>query len=1073
MDRYTRNIDPWGQTCLGNEPIYCDGPSPLNSDDIICPGSDDETDEATKVAKTLRYEEQGRRYLQGRPLRILSASLHGPFDKASGWQNPWLPNRPPQDIQRLNNPSLPPAASQGAQHESNTPEDKLSNEEDGTIRDVDDSMECHLPSPQSHQDLRFFNSSSHFEKHSRIESWAENVPGDFLEKDQFWAPDNESADRNADSAPKRPAGKNWLRRRPAKRRMLPASQGTEATSTPTPTPTAQLGARRSKNPVIGKVSANRSFEMTTPSSSPDRGPRESPKSVERQPVSSYGEYEQPTSSIVSAGDFQTSAEPTIRSRKEEGGGEEDHHHHQREYRPNPVNDGAFEDRSRGQAQTTTSHNIEEHKEINDLENYADASFCYRARQLKRATPSATSDATVTDCPLQNTKTEVPISPKHDVAANISSNSDIRESNLNMTRNHLNSSDVEHAKWPKNNSDSTTTDDESEHPTLSVPQPDNSLLQSYIGMFRNGDITDLNADTTSVSRVNIDRPLSDITSDKHASRLNIRNNVPHNAPEIKEARSMSTGPFFDEGVTLVNDPMDMENPGDIGLIPQNINHYCSEAFSLLQLYAISATNLANANQRSQCYNATPPTETKDATSGTVVTLSQQEPAEFQLINIKPTSHSLQEESTNLVASADPTSGQGDKDIAEVITEEQTAPPEKQSPWEPLCTASDSFLPGDDNTGRVDDEPRKSPAQGIATLLDSPRLIYYSPAIRPSQQSPWAEEVAEPANSTGLEGTAGMETAVITNVELPEIHPSPLLRGHQEHMETASSSVLLSVPRKPSQEPRISQYLESDIVQEGEPSPTTQGFLYTPTPLVARQSTPDGEVSIRSFSNFNFSSPQRLPCLPSTSVCRSILSSGKYLSTRTSTKSTRRVLFAPLPHEQEDDSNQLSTKSRAASPPPPMLVNLEEEIVDGKYRNHFDVMNRRLSVHGTPTLRHRQRLLPSSSQQNPKSPSVEAMAEAFREADAQLLDYTDNVVQSDKANEEGSEFGEVEKRPQSPWQHDTQGTDDVAIVMGNLNQFLDMWDVDTEIDRNRAELDETGTHEVPVISDMGIPQGVGGW
>ncbi|KAI3341236.1 hypothetical protein F4824DRAFT_448110 [Ustulina deusta] len=1064
MDRYTHDIDQWGQACLGSEPIYCDGPSPLNSDDIICPGSDDGTDEATKVAKKLRYEEHGRRYLQGRPLRILSASLHGPFNKASGWQNPWLPNLPSQHVRCLENPSQSPPASSVARYGSNIPVDRLSGEEDGTIQDVDDSMECHLPSPQSHEDLQFFDSPSH-ERHSQIESWAENVHRGVLEKDKFWAPDHDSVDRNAESAQKRPVGRDWLKRRPEKRRKLPASQSTGATSTPTPTPTAPLRAKRSKNLVIGKRSANRSFEITTPSSSPGQGPRESPNLVERQPVASYGEYGQPVSSILPTGDTRTSAEPTVRSREEEEkGAEEDNH--EREDEQEGENAGMFEDKNRCQPQRQTSHSHEETEETSSFENCADKSFCYRARQSKQATPQATSNATVADHRSQQTKTEVAILPTHDDGIVVSSSSDTRKSNLNTTR------DVKHAERLNQNSSSITINDESDHSIVSALQSDHSLLQSHEAIVQGCSSTDPNTDTANASRVNVGRPLGDITSNKRTSRLNIRNNEPQTVLELKEARVMSPEPSFDEEITLIGDPMDMEEPGDIELVQQNPDHHFSGG-SFLQHYAISATRIVSASQRSQCYDITPPSKTDNAASCAMTTIPQQEPAELQLMTTQPPIRSSREEFANSIAGAEAISGQDNEDVPQVMTESQTAPPKQQSPWVPLCTIKESFQPGNDNIERDEDEVKNLPAQPIATLLHSPALVNYSPAIRPSQQSPWLEEAAEPANTTRLEGTVGMGTAVIMNIELPEKLPSPLLPEHQEHTWTAPSSAIPPISSNPSQGPRGTQYLESNIIPEEEALLTTRGFPDTPVPQIARQSTPDGEVSIRSFSNFNFSSPQQSLCPPSSSACRSILSSRKYLSARTSTKSTRRVLFAPLPHDQEDDSNQFSTKLRAASPPPPALVNLEEENVDGKYRKHFDVMNRRISVCGTPTLRYHQRLLPSSSQQKPESPSVEAMARAFREADAQRLDHADNVAQGSKADEEESGFEEVEERPQSPWQHDTQGTDDVAAVMGNLNQFLDVWDIDTEINRNRAELNGTGTHEAPSNSDMSILQEVSIW
>ncbi|KAL2020793.1 hypothetical protein VTK56DRAFT_7991 [Thermocarpiscus australiensis] len=69
-----------------NEPIYCEALH--NPDDILCPGSDDEAYNSPGERR-LRYEYQAQRFLEGKPVFLLSASLRGPFDRKSGWVNPW------------------------------------------------------------------------------------------------------------------------------------------------------------------------------------------------------------------------------------------------------------------------------------------------------------------------------------------------------------------------------------------------------------------------------------------------------------------------------------------------------------------------------------------------------------------------------------------------------------------------------------------------------------------------------------------------------------------------------------------------------------------------------------------------------------------------------------------------------------------------------------------------------------------------------------------------------------------------------------------------------------------------
>ncbi|KAK0704756.1 hypothetical protein B0H67DRAFT_359513 [Lasiosphaeris hirsuta] len=72
---------------FANEPIYCEAQH--DSDDVLYSGSDDDAYE-DPAERRIRCEYQAQRYLKGRPTLLLSASLQGPFDRESGWKNPWL-----------------------------------------------------------------------------------------------------------------------------------------------------------------------------------------------------------------------------------------------------------------------------------------------------------------------------------------------------------------------------------------------------------------------------------------------------------------------------------------------------------------------------------------------------------------------------------------------------------------------------------------------------------------------------------------------------------------------------------------------------------------------------------------------------------------------------------------------------------------------------------------------------------------------------------------------------------------------------------------------------------------------
>ncbi|KAK4175703.1 hypothetical protein QBC36DRAFT_301738 [Triangularia setosa] len=74
---------------FGDQDIYCEANH--EPDDILYIGSDDDEYESPGERRE-RIEAQACRYLQGKRLHLISASLSGPFTKASGWTNPWRSN---------------------------------------------------------------------------------------------------------------------------------------------------------------------------------------------------------------------------------------------------------------------------------------------------------------------------------------------------------------------------------------------------------------------------------------------------------------------------------------------------------------------------------------------------------------------------------------------------------------------------------------------------------------------------------------------------------------------------------------------------------------------------------------------------------------------------------------------------------------------------------------------------------------------------------------------------------------------------------------------------------------------
>ncbi|KAL6693293.1 hypothetical protein J3F84DRAFT_380465 [Trichoderma pleuroticola] len=128
---------------LPRDSIYCEAVFPPQ--DIYYEGSEDE-DYGDAEARRLRYEAAGRQFLAGRVPMLLSATLKGPFDEESGWVNPWRSKNRTANSQRrpesqpvgsqysLRRPAASASASPGAQRQA---------------IEVLKNAECALPSPES------------------------------------------------------------------------------------------------------------------------------------------------------------------------------------------------------------------------------------------------------------------------------------------------------------------------------------------------------------------------------------------------------------------------------------------------------------------------------------------------------------------------------------------------------------------------------------------------------------------------------------------------------------------------------------------------------------------------------------------------------------------------------------------------------------------------------------------------------------------------------------------------------------------------------------------------------------
>ncbi|KAF4987127.1 hypothetical protein FGRMN_10535 [Fusarium graminum] len=232
----------------GEDTIYCE--ATCDPQDVLYCGSEDDNYDSPEERKQ-RYEAAGQRYLDGKAPFIMTALLKGPFESnPSGWENPWRSKQ-----QRIIGTSKRTRTSPGKLARSAKIRRNISIPE--TVQSPNDSLQCHLPSPES------LNQTSELEAHpyleedelAKVHEWRDSVESEKEHVDQFWT----STPSGTVSERKRKAnGSSWLKLLAKKRRRTDIME-----SGPVDTPVPS----RPQAPTSSMVALNTSF-----SSVPDHLP---------------------------------------------------------------------------------------------------------------------------------------------------------------------------------------------------------------------------------------------------------------------------------------------------------------------------------------------------------------------------------------------------------------------------------------------------------------------------------------------------------------------------------------------------------------------------------------------------------------------------------------------------------------------------------------------------------------------------------------------------------------------------------------------------------------------------------
>ncbi|EHK48829.1 hypothetical protein TRIATDRAFT_281606 [Trichoderma atroviride IMI 206040] len=167
---------------LRRAPIYCE--AVLQPQDVYYEGSEDE-DYDSAEARRQRYEAAGQRFLQGNVPLLLSATLKGPFEQESGWVNPWRSklrtansqkSREPDDINVHSTPKRPATSA--------------------TVKHAIEALkgaECALPSPESLKQTPLTSPSSRLQGIGHTtHDWRPNSARLSRNSDEFWTTNSPS-----------------------------------------------------------------------------------------------------------------------------------------------------------------------------------------------------------------------------------------------------------------------------------------------------------------------------------------------------------------------------------------------------------------------------------------------------------------------------------------------------------------------------------------------------------------------------------------------------------------------------------------------------------------------------------------------------------------------------------------------------------------------------------------------------------------------------------------------------------------------------------------------------------------
>lgn len=228
---------------LGEEPIYCEahhGDRDRDTDAVYWSGSEHEYYEAPEHRR-LRIEAKAVQFLSGNVPYLLSARLHGPFEKTL-WDNPWDSKRAQRRARAQKQAHL---AGPRDRRPLTTDEARRGHSSPRATSDLLNTQRTSLyplPSPETTNPPSA--GKSEFlddEGYNRIKGWREAVKSVPITKDPFWASQQLTIE-HATVPRKRSADQTWLHtREPQKRKSADMRPSESPTRAATKTKKKQVG----------------------------------------------------------------------------------------------------------------------------------------------------------------------------------------------------------------------------------------------------------------------------------------------------------------------------------------------------------------------------------------------------------------------------------------------------------------------------------------------------------------------------------------------------------------------------------------------------------------------------------------------------------------------------------------------------------------------------------------------------------------------------------------------------------------------------------------------------------------